>query len=344
MNVSVISLTENGRQISWKIAENLPLHKIHRYCFHKHTDRNSEIFSNLSDLVEKLFSSSDAIVFVCACGRAVRTVVPYIHSKLSDPAVIVIDDCEKFVIPVLSGHIGGANALAKQLADILEAQAVITTATDIGGHFSPDSFAAANDLILSDYNMAKQIAAAVLDGEKIGLVSEYECMNIPQDIVCGKGQEYGIYVGRNNTAKPFPMTLSLIPKNIVMGIGCKKGISSHAIAETVKSALKNADIPFERLYCAATIDLKSNEKGLLDFVDEYDIPLKFYSAEELMKIDGNFSASDFVKKVTGVDNVCERSAVKLSGGNIVMPKYAHNGVTVAAAEIPVIIDFEREML
>lgn len=273
-----------------------------------------------------------------------RTVVPYIHSKLSDPAVIVIDDCEKFVIPVLSGHIGGANALAKQLADILEAQAVITTATDIGGHFSPDSFAAANDLILSDYNMAKQIAAAVLDGEKIGLVSEYECMNIPQDIVCGKGQEYGIYVGRNNTAKPFPMTLSLIPKNIVMGIGCKKGISSHAIAETVKSALKNADIPFERLYCAATIDLKSNEKGLLDFVDEYDIPLKFYSAEELMKIDGNFSASDFVKKVTGVDNVCERSAVKLSGGNIVMPKYAHNGVTVAAAEIPVIIDFEREML
>lgn len=191
MNISVISLTEKGRQISWKIAEDIELHKINRYCFYKHTDKGADAFSNLSELAERLFADSDAVVFVCACGIAVRTAAPYIRSKLSDPAVIVIDDCGKFVIPVLSGHIGGANALARQLADILVAQAVITTATDIGGKFSPDSFAAANDLIISDYDMAKKIAAAVLDGEKIGLVSEYECLNIPCDIVCDKNQKYG---------------------------------------------------------------------------------------------------------------------------------------------------------
>lgn len=344
MNLSVISLTDNGRQISQKVAENLPLHNICRYCFHKHADKDSEMFNSLSELAEGLFANSDAIVFVCACGIAVRTAAPYIQSKLSDPAVIVIDDCGKFVIPILSGHIGGANALAKQLADILEAQAVITTATDIGGLFSPDSFAAANDLMIFDYNMAKKIAAAVLDGETIGLVSEYKCINVPMNIVWGHGQKYGIYIGESNDVKPFPMTLPLVPRNIVIGIGCKKGTSSETIAEAVRDALKNADVPIERVCCAASIDLKSNEKGLLDFADEYNISLRFFSADELMEIDGDFLSSDFVKKVTGADNVCERSAVKSSGGTIVVPKYVHSGVTVAAAEIPVVIDFEREML
>lgn len=344
MNISIISLTENGRRISLKIAENSEVHKIQRYCFYKHMDNKSEIFNNLSELAEKIFSGSDAVVFVCACGIAVRTAAPYVRSKLSDPAVIVIDDCGKFVIPILSGHIGGANALAKQLAEIIEAQAVITTATDIGGHFSPDSFAAANNLILSDYTMAKQIAAAVLDGEKIGLVSEYECMNIPNDIIRSKSQKYGVYIGRNNTVKPFDMTLCLVPKNIVIGIGCKRGVCMNTIEKTVKTALENADIQFEQVCGAATIDLKSDEAGLLEFCKKSGITLNFYTADELMEVEGNFSASDFVKKITGVDNICERSAVKLSGGNIIMSKYADNGVTVAAAEMPVTIDFERKIL
>lgn len=341
MKLSVISLTEKGRKISVKIARNLVEHEICRYCFYKHTDEKAEIFTRLSELAERLFTDSDAVVFVCACGIAVRTIAPYVRSKLSDPAVIVIDDCGKFVIPVLSGHIGGANALAKQLADILEAQAVITTATDIGGYFSPDSFAAANNLILSDYNMAKQIAAAVVDGEKIGLESEYECRNIPQDVICGKKQKYGLYIGRSNAVKPFPMTLCLVPKNIVIGIGCKKGVSMNTIEKAVRAALENADIRFERICAAATIDLKSHETGLLDLCQKYFIKLNFYTAEELMKIHGDFTASDFVRGVTGADNVCERAAVKLSGGDIVMPKYVNNGVTVAAAEMPVIIDFDR---
>ncbi len=344
MNISVISLTENGRLISRKIAEKLDVHKIHRYCFHKHTDKESDNFSNLSELAERLFVDSDAIVFVCACGIAVRTAAPYVRSKLSDAAVIVIDDCGKFVIPVLSGHIGGANALARQFADILDAQAVITTATDIGGRFSPDSFAAANNLIISDYNMAKQIAAAVLDGEKIGLVSKYECLNIPCDIIHDTAQKYGIYIGQKNIVKPFPMTLCLVPKNIIIGIGCKKGACMNTIEKTVMTALENADIQFNRVCGAASVNLKSSEAGLLGFCKKYGITPDFYMADELMEVDGDFSASDFVRKVTGADNICERSAVRASGGNIVMSKYADNGVTVAAAEIPVTIDFERKML
>lgn len=140
------------------------------------------------------------------------------------------------------------------------------------------------------------------------------------------------------------MTLCLVPKNIVIGIGCKKGACINTIEKTVMTALENADIQPDRVCGAATIDLKSSEPGLLEFCEKYGITPVFYTADELMEVAGDFSTSDFVKQVTGADNVCERSAVRASGGNIVMPKYADNGVTVAAAEIPVTIDFERKML
>lgn len=345
MNISVISLTEKGRQISLKIAECEKIHNIVRYCFYKHSDENSETFSKLSKLAESIFDSSEAIIFICACGIAVRITAPHICSKFNDPAVIVIDDCGKYVIPILSGHVGGANALAKRLANVLDMQAIITTATDIGGYFSPDSFAAANKLIVvGDYTIAKYIASAVLEGEKIGLISEYKCFNIPKDVVCDENQRYTIYIGQDNTINLFANTLNLVPKNIAIGIGCKKGVCSEAIESAVRAAFKNKNIMFDRICCAATIDLKKGEKGLVEFCKKHDIKLNFYSAQELMKVEGNFSSSEFVMEITGADNVCERSAVKLSGGKMIIQKYAYNGVTVAAAEIPVIIDFEREML
>lgn len=345
MNISVISLTENGRHISLKIAECLKNHKVVRYCFYKHSDENSETFIKLSKLAESIFDSSEAIIFICACGIAVRITAPHICSKLNDPAVIVIDDCGKYVIPILSGHIGGANALAKHLANVINMQAIITTATDIGGYFSPDSFAAANNLIVvSDYTIAKHIASTVLEGEKIGLISEYKCLNIPKDIVCNERQRYTIYIGQDNIIKPFSNTFNLVPKNIAIGIGCKKGVCSEAIESAVRAAFKNKNIMFDRICGAATIDLKKDENGLVEFCKKHDIKLNFYSAQELMNVKGNFSSSEFVMGITGADNVCERSAVKLSGGKIIVRKYAYNGVTVAAAEIPVIIDFEREML
>lgn len=344
MKIAIISITENGRLLSRKITELLTEeHTAERFCFHSHTDENAQAFDNINELAAKLFQVCEALVFVCASGIAVRAIAPYIKSKTSDPAVIVIDDCGKFVIPILSGHLGGANRLAQLIAEKIGAVPVITTATDVGGKFSPDSFAKANGLVISDMNAAKRIAAAVLDGEKIGLMSEYPCENIPAELCTEKACKTGIYIGTDSEKKPFETTLFLAPKNIVVGIGCKRGTAFETIEAHVKACLEAAKISEKRLCTAATIDIKSEEKGLLEFCEHHKIKLLTYSAEKLMSVSGEFSGSDFVLKTTGTDNVCERSAV-MSGAKLIMPKMSGNGVTAALGELPVSIDFERKML
>lgn len=343
MRAAVISLTERGRVLSLHIKKCADFISTDRFCIRSHSDFGSRCFEDPAGLVSDIFNRYDALIFVCACGIAVRTIAPHIQSKNTDPAVIVIDDCGQFVIPILSGHIGGANALAVRLADLIGAKAAVTTATDTGGRFSPDSFAAANDLIITEMDKAKAVAAAVLEGEKIGLVSEYRFVGLPKEIVEDTDCKTGMYIG-NADRTPFSVTLKLIPKNIVLGIGCKRGTDFSAIDILVRMALYKAKIPIERVSDVATIDIKKDEHGILEFCEKYSLKLRIYTAKDLMETEGDFTSSMFVKKITGVDNVCERSAVKCSGGRLIMRKYAANGVTVAAAEKPLILDFERKIL
>lgn len=336
MRCAVISLTEAGRQLSCRVAELLP--GTERYCFYKHTDAGAESFTDLSALTGALFARCDAILFIGACGIAVRMIAPHLRSKASDPAVLVLDAQGKYVISLLSGHIGGANALAGRLADALGAQAVITTATDIGGVFSPDSFAVENDLLVADLAAAKEIAAAALSGEPIGLVSDYPYQNLPPELTEDTRTRTGLYIGTREIL-PFPVTLRLVPKNLVLGIGCKRGTAADAISRAVDAALASAKLPAERIRTVSTIDRKADEPGLLTFCESRRFPLVTYTAQELMQTAGDFTPSAFVQNITGADNVCERSAVRCSGGTLLVRKTAVNGVTCAVAEQPVTLDF-----
>lgn len=339
MRIAVVSVTEKGRVISEKIADSLSGHSVGRYCFHKHCDNNSQSFDNMGEMTKTLFPENDAIVFVCACGIAVRMIAPLVESKTADPAVVVVDDMGKYAISLLSGHLGGANRLSEIVAAAIDAQPVITTSTDIGGTFSPDSFAAANNLIISDLRCAKEIAAALTNGENVALYSDFPLKNKPA--LFSEIAEKGVCIS-DSEKKPFPMTLNLIPRNIVLGIGCKKGTSREVISEFAGRTLGAAGIDIRRVCAVASIDLKKNESGLLDFCKSLGVPLRTFTAEELSGVRGEFSASEFVSSVTGVDNVCERSAV-LAGGELILRKCAENGVTVAAAELPVELDFEKEI-
>lgn len=340
MSIAVISLTEAGRVLSRRIAGLLP--DTERFCYEKHTDAQAQSFTELSQLVRELFARCSALVFISACGIAVRTAAPCLCSKQTDPAVLVVDANARFVIPLLSGHIGGANALAQKLADALGAQAVITTATDIGGVFSPDSFAAANRLLVTDLAAAKEIAAAALSGEPIGLVTAYPFVHLPPELTMRTDTRTGLFVGEGEVS-PFPVTLRLVPQNLVLGIGCRRGTAAQTISRVVDAALAAAGLSPERLRAAATIDIKADEPGLLAFCESRRLPLVTYTAQELMETAGTFTASAFVRQVTGADNVCERSAVRCSGGTLLMRKTAADGVTCAAALCPVTLDFERKM-
>lgn len=344
MNVSIISVTENGRILSQKIYDCFSdRYSMERFCFHKNSDESAALFFDINSITEDAFFNSKVIIFVCACGIAVRSIAPYIKSKAVDPAVLVIDDKGSFVIPILSGHLGGANEFAKMVAEKIGAVAVITTATDIGGKFSPDSFAKANNLIINDLIAAKETAAAVLNNEKIGLESDYECKNIPLDFSTLKKCRVGICISADNLKNPFEVTLNLVPRNIVIGVGCKKGTACEVIEKQVSESLSAVGIDINRVFAVTTIDIKADEKGLLEFCEKYGIKLFTYTAEELMGINGNFTKSDFVLSKTGTDNVCERSVVK-HRGKLIMPKKSGNGVTVAAGEMSVSLDFAKEIL
>lgn len=331
MRIAAIGFTQNGGKAVKKLTGKLGASG---YLFEKYSVDGLIPFGSLSELVGEKFDTSDALVFVGACGIAVRAVAPYIKSKITDSAVIVMDECERFVIPVLSGHIGGANELALKIADITGAQAVITTATDINGKFSVDTFAVKNNLYISDMEMAKLISAEVLSGNKIGFYSDFEVKNIPDCF--NENAEIGICISHDGAKKPFKKTLNLVPKNVVIGIGCKKGTPD--VKRLVKRVLSEHNISREAVCMAASIDLKHNEEAIKFLCRDWDLELKTYTAEELMEQDGDFSASAFVMETVGTDNVCERSVVAL-GADLTVKKTAENGVTVAVGEFNTVLDF-----
>ena len=336
MSIAVISFTGSGRKLSERIAEKIPDAK--RFCFHKHTDENAESFTEISVLIESVFGEYDAFVFVSSVGIAVRAVASHLISKVTDPAVVAVDDSGKFAVSVLSGHLGGANELAEKIAAIIGAVPVITTATDSHGLFSPDMFAKKNGLVICDMNAAKTAAAMIVNGYKVGFRCCYPHTDLPDELTENEGCKVGICISDNADDKPFETTLNLLPKNLIAGIGCKKGTLNTSITTRVMSVFSVNDLDIRRLAGVATIDLKAEEPGLLEFCESFGLPLKSFSAEELMNVPGDFSHSDFVARTTGSDNVCERAAV-CAGGSLIVRKTAGIGVTVAVAELPVRIVF-----
>lgn len=273
------------------------------------------------------FHWADALVFVGACGIAVRQIAPYVSDKGSDPAVVCVDELGRFVIPLLSGHLGGANALALRLAASLGATPVITTATDIRGQFSVDAWAGQNGFAIGNLSCAKTVSAAILERD-IPLSSDFPILgDYPRGTVPGDTGELGIYLSWRKRA-PFAQTLRLIPKVLRLGLGCRKGVSAEQLQDAVERVLEQREIDIRAVREAASIDLKKGEPGLLQFCERNGWPLRFYSAGELEAVPGEFTPSRFVQSVTGVDNVCERAAL-LGANRLIVRKTALNGVTVA---------------
>lgn len=346
MTAAIISVTEKGTMQSELLYKKIEAKgfKCKRFCYSKYVSVGAESYESISILVKRIFSEYELLIFICACGIAVRTISPFIKSKTYDPAVIVMDEQFKYVIPILSGHLGGANRISQIISNEIGAKAVITTATDTGGKFSVDSFAAANNLYISDMKIAKAVSAAVLQNKKIGFISDYETINMPDELSKDLNCEIGICISDDKEKKPFNSTLNLIPQNIVLGIGCKRGKTFKEIESFLFDFLEKNKIPLYKICCMATINLKLNEKGILDFCKKYHLELSVYSAQELMSAEGHFTGSEFVKNVTGVDNVCERSAVLCSKGCIIVPKTVGDGITCSAAQMDISIDFTKEIL
>lgn len=254
------------------------------------------------------FERSDALLFIGACGIAVRAIAPLVRDKMKDPAVVVMDEAGRFVIPILSGHIGGANALAQEIAQRIGAVAVITTATDIHGVPAIDTWAVDNHCAIENPSAIKDVSAAALSGKEVGVM-----------------------ITERTLHPPFPVTLTLRPRTLTLGVGCKKGMDASHFEACVHAFLKQCGVSLLSVKAVASIDVKAQEHALQVFCGKYSLPFLTYSAQTLNGTQGHFAHSDFVQQTVGVGCVCERAAVQASAGVLLMGKTKMDGVTLALA-------------
>ncbi len=277
------------------------------------------------------FPVADALVFIGAAGIAVRAVAPFVAAKTSDPAVVVVDDGGRFAISLLSGHIGGANELAERIASLIGAVPVITTATDVNRVFAVDSWAKRNGLAIVNPERIKNVSAALLAGGTVSLYSAFPASGtLPSGIKradAADGADVIVDIGQTGHSA----ALRLVPPVAVLGIGCRKGTPAEMIDGAFVKFCASVGLCVQAVGRVCSIDLKKNEPGLVAFCEKRGIPLTTFSAEELAGAEGDFAASEFVKSATGVDNVCERSAVLGSGGRLLAGKTIVDGVAMALA-------------
>lgn len=334
MKTCIICFSDAGAALSLSLCEKLdiPREDVHsiekfasKYGFTPH--------KKVCDDMGELFSTHDALIFICACGIAVRDVAPHIKNKTVDPAVVVMDDLGRFVIPLLSGHIGGANELAVRIAELINATPVVTTATDGRGRFACDSWAKTHGCAISSMKVAKDVSAAILTKD-IPVCSDFALPEkLPAGLERGDSGELGIYIGVHGLS-PFASTLRLVPKTVCLGIGCRKDTPEESVREAVSAALAENGIDPLSVASASSIDIKKDEQGLLAYAESAGLPISFFTAEELGRAESDvpFAHSDFVFKTVGVGNVCERAAALASGGGkLIIRKTACGGVTVAAS-------------
>ena len=279
------------------------------------------------------FAGADALVFVGAAGIAVRAIAPHLQSKATDPAVVAVDEAGRFAIPLASGHLGGANRLARRIAAACGGTPVITTATDVNGRFAVDEWARVQGFRLLDVGRIRTVSGKLLAGGTVTVASRWPVAGTPPEGVTLTGAQSAADVSLGLSGADTG-ALRLIPPIGVLGVGCRRGTPRESLEQALAALLAAGDVCAAAIREVATIDLKQNEPGLAAFCRAHEWPLTVFSAQQLQNAPGAFTSSDFVRRVTGVDNVCERAAVLAAGGKLYLQKQAGNGVTMALALAP----------
>lgn len=338
MHISIICFSLTGYTTAEKLQKGLQQCGYTAELFKKSKYLENSIAESTSDWAGRHFETDDGVIFVGACGIAVRSIAPHVVSKKSDPAVLVVDECGNFVISLLSGHLGGANALALKAAELIGAEPVVTTATDLHDRFAVDVFAKKNHCSIFHMKVAKEVSAAILAGKAVGFYSEFPWQGtLPEGLkVCdpkdAEKPDTGIAVTIHRSCQPFASTVQVVPKVLTLGMGCKKDKEPEIIRQEAEACLEIEDIYREAVSQIASITLKREEAGILALAADWKIPFCTFDEAELQNAEGKFEESEFVKKITGIGNVCERSAVLgAEQGRLIKKKTGRNGVTTALA-------------
>ncbi len=329
----IIAITQQGLALAKKLKVQFPDSVI--YTLAKwHDEECTTIEPDLSTFTAQLFDRHKTLVYVMATGIVVRSIARHLVGKTVDPAVVVLDEAGQFVISLLSGHLGGANGVASEIAVTMGATAVITTASDVQGVPSVDMIAPKHQLIIESMHDAKTLTAMTVNGQKVGWKND-SLLNLPCYYPCDEIDAEGLVVvsNRTNLADKVPFA-QLIPQNITVGVGCKRGIPGQQIIDFVTEQLQLNSINEMSIRQLASIDIKRDEQGILAAAAHFGVPAVFVETTEIEKIEQNFTSSAFVKSQVGVSGVCEPAAFIAGGraGEFISRKKSKEGITVAIFE------------
>ena len=347
MNTAYFYLTDEGGKLAHKLA-----------AAHPGDIYNKE---NFKENLRAGFGRYDSLVCIMATGIVVRILAPLIVHKTSDPAVVVLDQKGKYAISLLSGHLGGANDLAREMAVISGGEAVITTATDVAGELSFDTFAKKHDMAIENIGQLKHISGALLSGKKVNVFTDKNAAELYPELA--KEQKRGmiailplsdffktytiesnipavviderLFVSNSTVPQAAPV-LYLRPRTICAGIGCKRNMEQKPIEEALLQTLKEEGIHPLSLKCIATIPLKSDEPGIIGTAANLNVPLQIIPTEEIENLDIRqlgIQTSEFVASQTGVLSVSTAcSYLASSKGTILRDKAKYKGITIALSK------------
>ncbi len=296
---------------------------------------DARVVKYAAGVVPKLWKESRSFIFIMATGIVARTIAPLIEDKKKDPAVVVVDEAGRFAISLLSGHLGGANALTREIASFLGGEAVITTASDLNNVPSLDLWAKENGLVIDDWRLLPRVATKLLNSGTLRIYREEKSgIGIPREFTeTASVEEADLLV----THKAALLTsqkgaLLLRPKDLVVGIGCNSGTASKEIEDTVRGILAQRNLSFSSVSSLATIDIKKNEPGLRAFAEKAALTIRGFTPGELNTVAG-ITVSKAAQKATGANAVAEPAALLASGNDVLLvPKQKSGNVTVAVAQ------------
>ena len=334
MKVAVYCVSKSGFDVAMKIRENV-YNDCHVYTTsrvysslnleYKNFDYITEVRTRIPEALDITFYKYDVHIFVASTGATVRLISGKFKTKDVDPAVISVDDHANFVVSVLSGHLGGANEECKKIAEGIKAVPVVTTASEVGGKIAVDTLSQQIKGKLHSLETAKRVTSLIVNGEKVSL-------HLPENIVIAHENSAGAIIISNR--KKIEVS-KIIPQNIVIGIGCRRGIEKEHIITKLKEVMENQNLELSSIRKAASAWVKSDETGLIEAMEELGIPVTFYEREEIQEVEHLIEEkSEYVKKTIGVYGVSEPCAYLASNrqGQFLVRKIVLDGMTLSIFE------------
>jgi cobalt-precorrin 5A hydrolase len=354
--IVIVAITRRGAETALRIKQALTTLELPGKVFVPAKYEQKGAFpmdKKLGEFVKENYGKVDALVGVMAAGIVIRAVAPLLESKLVDPAVVVVDVSGRFVVSLLSGHLGGANELARLIAEGIGATPVITTASDVMGKQSVDDLAVALHLTIENPESLVAVNSAIVNGNKLVLVILGD-VRIPLTKVLGfdvkqadtleqaaeivSSYDAGAVISRESSPMNMftkPITI-LKPKTVAVGLGARKNVEEYAIENAVNVALMKLNLPLERVDRLATVSIKKDSLSMVKAAENLGLKLEFVDVEVLRTFKhGDLSPdSEIVKRNIGVGGVCERAALIMAGkqARLILKKTKLNGVTIAIAE------------